>query len=129
MSERGPSHGFRCSGSDVAVVAVGGAATWAAWGEPPHFAALIPVVLGHFFLFCNVFRIGTRLELGWTTAFVVNFTAWLVCDAFTWAAVLATQAPITVAVLGYALVQPGYHGVLSRSPALRTQDDDAAACS
>ena len=49
--------GFRFSRADAAMIAVGAAATWLLWGVLGDLALLPAVVLVHFFLFCNVFRV------------------------------------------------------------------------
>ena len=64
--------GFRFSIADALII-VGGIvlsvclrfADFAFWW-------LVPVVLGHFFLFCNVFLVWRRWEYVWAVIFVIN---------------------------------------------------------
>ena len=74
-------------------------------------ALLFPIVLGHFFLFCNVFRVRRKYELIWAFLFIVNAGAWWLCDSFGWWPVLATQAPITLFFIAKEVVSPEYHGI------------------
>jgi hypothetical protein len=63
--------GFRFSWTDAFVLVVGAVLiTWLAQlsGE---LAVMAAFVIGHFFLFCNVFRIGRKPELVWAGTFIV----------------------------------------------------------
>lgn len=115
-----PTHGFRFSLTDALAIIVCIAAT--AWGlrELGEVAWLFPFVLGHFFLFCNIFRVPRKPELVWASAFLVLATGCLVADASIlhafWLAL-----PITAAVLIYSIRLPTYHGIGSK----KRMDDDA----
>ena len=61
-----------------------GFATWALWPAIGQLALLFPVVVGHFFLFCNIFGIRRKLELAWSVIFIINASLWLVLGHFTW---------------------------------------------
>jgi len=111
---RPPSHGFRFSAADAAVLVAGAALTWALWGPVGELALLVPVTLLHFFLFCNVFRVRRGAELLWAGLFGANFAAWMLSGRFSWGAVLAVQIPVTVAILVVEVRHPRYHGVGSR---------------
>ncbi len=89
--------GFRFSAADAAVIVVAAAATVVLWGPIGELALLFPVVVVHFFLFCNVFRIRRSYELVWADVFVANLIAWQAAGAFGWASVLAVQGPVTAA--------------------------------
>jgi hypothetical protein len=103
--------GFRFSVADgVAIVAAVGAAA-ALWDAVGAVALLPPVVLGHFFLFCNVFRVRRGYELAWAAVFVVNVAGWCLTGGFTWAGVLLVQTPVTVACVVAEVCGSGYHGV------------------
>lgn len=124
---RVPSHGFRFSWTDALVLAVGAALTWALWQPVGQFALLVPVTLVHFFLFCNVFRVGNRRELLWTGVFVANFTSWVYFAAFSWWGVLVVQAPVTLGIVVAAVRDSRYHGVFSRRRPEEAKADTAAA--
>ena len=51
-----PPAGLRCSLFDVLAVAGCALATWGTLPLLGEMALAFPIVLGHFFLFCNVFR-------------------------------------------------------------------------
>ena len=71
--------------------------------------------VGHFFLFCNVFRVRRRYELMWTALCLVNFTAWfLLVEPFTWLGVMGVQTPATLLAIGVEMRSPEYHGIFSR---------------
>ncbi len=55
--------GFRLSIVDAVVLVAAGPATWLAWPHLGSLAGVIPLVVLHFFLFCNVFRIHRTKEL------------------------------------------------------------------
>lgn len=121
------TRGFRFSPMDAAVLVAGAALTWALWRPMGQFALLVPVTLGHFFLFCNVFRVGNGRELLWTAAFVANFTAWAIMGEFSWLGVLAVQAPVTLGIVLAAVRSPRYRGVFSRpNPATTTPVEEVA---
>ncbi len=103
--------GFRFSPRDAAVVVVCTLATAWLWGRVGSLSLLLFVVLGHFFLFCNVFRVRMRYELIWASSFVLNASAWQLMDALGWQTVLGSQIPITVLVIGAELRSPSYHGI------------------
>lgn len=103
--------GFRMSVTDGVILATGGLAGWFLSGLMGTVAALFPVVVAHFFLFCNVFRVRRLYELWWAAVFVVNFAAWSMAGAFSWRNVMLTQTPLTLLLIGAEIVSPRYHGV------------------
>jgi hypothetical protein len=96
---------------DLATLALGGVCTW--WLLPilGNVAFLIPIALGHFFLFCNVVRVHRNYELLWSGAFVVNVAAWAIVDDFSWLKVLAVQTPLTCALVIRECRNSRYHGI------------------
>lgn len=78
------------------------------------FVWIIAAAAGHFFLFCNVFRVRRSYELIWTAVFLANVTAWTWAGRFSWTAVLAVQFPVTVAVVALEIRSPRYHGIFHR---------------
>lgn len=81
------------------------------WSVLGTFALLFPIVLAHFFLFCNVFRVRRNLELIWAGVFVVNFAAWAITGSFSWWPVLLVQTPVTIACIVIEMRSPNYHGI------------------
>jgi hypothetical protein len=106
-----PPAGFRISLTDVIVIVMCAIATWGMWPVLGETAALLPIVLGHFFLFCNVFRVPRLPELLWSGAFVANVGGWLALGQFSWLLVLGVQSPVTLIVILAAVFQRDYHGV------------------
>jgi hypothetical protein len=113
--------GFRLSYFDVAVLVIG-----SAMGAGLAFVAasacfVVLFVVGHFFLFCNVFRVSRRLELAWGAIFTVLAGATLAADFPGWLITVAISLAITVIVVVLEMRQPSYHGIFWRSvnPQLR----------
>ena len=85
--------------------------------------------IGHFFLFCNLFRISRRLELIWTAIFLLlaggstigGFPSLLVTAAF--------SICVTIIVVAIELKKPSYHGVFWQqiNPGLRAWWDSQLA--
>jgi hypothetical protein len=99
------------------VLAVGVAATWLLQPYGKTIAWLPAVVVGHFFLFCNVFRVRSRFELPWAAVFLANFAFHAVRagDGFSWQTVLLVQTPFTVAAIAGQIASRDYHGIFCRT--------------
>jgi hypothetical protein len=63
------------------------------------------MVVGHFFLFCNVFKVPRKLELLWAGIFLINTGLWLAAGNFDWRPVLLTQTPFTLAAIWFTLAR------------------------
>jgi hypothetical protein len=106
--------GFRFSTSDAAVIAFASiCAITLNLVEGPLWWILI-VVAGHFFLFCNVFRIRRSYELIWAALFMINVSAWFVFGDFAWWKILGCQLPLTAAFIFAEMRTPRYHGIFAR---------------
>jgi hypothetical protein len=103
--------GFRFSTSDALVILAALAATALLLKSLGSLALLPVVVLGHFFLFCNLFRVRRTYELVWGVLFVINLSAWWVTGNFGWGRVLLVQTPVTLICLLLEIFSPRYHGV------------------
>jgi hypothetical protein len=99
---------------DAAALAIGAAATALLWPVAPKLAPVVPFALGHFFLFCNVFRIRREPELVWAAAFLANYGARAALGEVSWAGVCATQLPLTAFLLWRETRRPWYHGIFAR---------------
>ena len=106
-----PPAGFRFSWTDGVAIALCALATWGTWPLLGKMSLLLPIVLGHFFLFCYVFRIPRKPELWWSAVFVVNVGVWLSLNGFTWSNVLLTQTPVTLLFVTVAVFGEDYHGI------------------
>ena len=89
------------------------------------FSWLIPVVVGHFFLFCNVVRLRRAYELLWAGALLLNAggTCYLL-DAWHWWTILGIQTPATILLLVCEIKSPRYHGIFSRPTLGRSAEGD-----
>lgn len=103
--------GFRFWWTDAVTLGIAAALTWALRPVIAEWSLLIPLVVGHFFLFCNVFRVGTRRELAWTAVFLVNAFVWLIHLGSGPTTLALAQAPVTLVVIGLAVRDPDYHGL------------------
>ncbi|HEX3132656.1 MAG TPA: hypothetical protein VHX44_03625 [Planctomycetota bacterium] len=114
MPEYQRTWGFRLSAVDMVVLALTGPATWWAWPQVGELAGVIPSVVGHFFLFCNVFRIIRWKELLWTGMFLVNVTWWTIFADCSWLGILVIQTPLTLMLIISELFTRRYHGIWAR---------------
>jgi hypothetical protein len=110
MSEQRTA-GFRFSVIDGIAIALCGLGMWGGWDLLQGFVWILPFALGHFFLFCNIFRVRRNYELAWVAVFFANFAAWYLSGQFTWLGVLGVQAPITLLTIGGEMRSPRYHGI------------------
>ena len=106
--------GFQFSLNDAAAIGafVGAVGVLCRLGNPLWW--MLTIATGHFFLFCNVFRIIRRRELTWAGLFILNIGVWTWFDHRTWPCVLLCQLPLTVGFVVADTRAPGYHGVFAR---------------
>ncbi|MBU1431853.1 hypothetical protein KKF91_15030 [Myxococcota bacterium] len=81
-----------------------------AWPLIGGLAGLPLLVVGHFFLFCNVFRVGTRRELVWAVALALAAVGWSAVGRLTLLAVTLSILPVSVGVILDARRASDYHG-------------------
>lgn len=106
--------GFRLSVIDLLAIAIctmGMLMSMPILGE---IAWLFPITLGHFFLFCNVFRIRREFELFWAGVFVANVACWALAGRFDWLTVLTVQTPLTATLIITECFSPSYHGIFCK---------------
>lgn len=113
MSRPPRTWGMRFSPADAAAIAVGAGATAFLWPRSRELALLVPFTLGHFFLFCNVFRVARKPELLWAAAFLANYALWSLAGSFSWAGVCAVQFPLTAFLLWRETRLARYHGIFA----------------
>ena len=82
--QRTRTWGFRFSPMDAVALALFGLAIAALYSRGSSLSWILAIVAGHFFLFCNVFRVARKRELMWAVAFVLNVACWLVLDRLNW---------------------------------------------
>ena len=109
--DRSALYGFRFFVTDALVLALGVVGTGVLLRQDLPVWWLVPCVVGHFFLFCNVFRVRRSYELTWAVVFVINTGWWLNQGAFGWNPSLLCQLPVTLIVLIAEVRSPRYHGI------------------
>ena len=102
--------GFRCSAGDLVVLVAGVVVTIASRDWFPPLAILTPFVLAHFFLFCNVFRVGQAAELVWGGLFLTTVAASRLSDEVRWEFVLLPMCGVTIVLILRTLRRSDYHG-------------------
>jgi hypothetical protein len=105
--------GFRFSLTDAGALLAFGAGAVALHRLESGLWWVVAIAAGHFFLFCNVFRVLRRRELLWAALFVLNvgFSIWL--GRLDWFSVLACQLPVTAGVIAWELKAARYHGIFA----------------
>ncbi len=107
-------HGFQMSALDGVVLLLGTILTIWLRNEAFPLWWIVPMALGHFFLFCNVFLVWRRLELVWAAVLVVLISGHLAFGHTDWLSPLMMQMPVTLIVLWLQLRSPWYHGIFAR---------------
>jgi hypothetical protein len=106
--------GFRLSVADLGfVVLLAVVSLLLRWLFPGTSHWGLPLYLGgSFFLFCNVFRIGNRLEICWYVPFTVLAAYGVGTDGMDrfWWQVLFVLEPIKWALVGYRVMRGPYWG-------------------
>jgi hypothetical protein len=72
---------------------------------------IIAVVIGHFFLFCNGFRISRRPELIWAGIFIVLSVTTILPWFPVWTVTIAISICATITVVICEMKNPSSHGV------------------
>jgi hypothetical protein len=104
--------GFRISFSDVAVLIIGIFVSFLIGRRYWPLSMIVLVVLGHFFLFCNVFRLSRSLELAWAGAFLLFLGLKIDSDFMSWEMTMALIICVTHIVVICEMKKPSYHGIL-----------------
>jgi hypothetical protein len=115
---RGQPPGFRIDSVDIGFIALLAALTATLWVLMPYYGLQwLPLYLGTtFFLFCNVFRIGNRLEPLWYVPFtlVSIYCLYTLQISLLWQIVTWFLEPLKWALIVYRIVRGPYVGVFSR---------------
>ncbi|MFY9314316.1 MAG: hypothetical protein WAO95_02005 [Burkholderiales bacterium] len=72
---------------------------------------IVGFAVGHFFLFCNVFRVGKPLELTWSAIFVALSGSTIVTGRPGWLVTVAVTLAATPVVIVAQVRSPSYHGI------------------
>ena len=78
--------------------------------------------VGHFFLFCNVFRIERKPELYWAAVFISLTTATVATGFPGWTGTLGVSLAVSAGLIALEMRKPSYHGIGWKhiNPNLRT---------
>lgn len=121
--------GFRFNLIDLLLIAALAAASaaWYALFPADHLWLLPLYVGGSFFLFCNVFRIGNRMEPPWYLTFVA-MTVWgLKQPEFPWLALLVMCETLKWALIAWRIRRGPYVGAFYRQLSRFTAGSAAAS--
>jgi uncharacterized membrane protein (UPF0136 family) len=111
--QRKRTWGFRFSAIDAIALIVFGVAIAVLQRFDSSLSWIVAIVAGHFFLFCNIFRLVRQRELIWAVLFVVNVGSWLFLGQLDWFKVLACQLPVSAGVIAWELKAARYHGLFA----------------
>jgi len=114
MKDRSRTWGFQISLRDCLAIIVFASIAGMLWRWESPLWWIVVVAAGHFFLFCNVFRIIRRRELIWAGCFMFNVGAWAWLGDLEWSRVLLCQLPITALLIFADVRSPGYHGIFAK---------------
>ena len=103
--------GFRVSFIDGLVLAFGVAGSIVLWSTLWWAGLCIGFVVGHFFLFCNVFRISRKRELVWASVFLLLACSTILCGFPGWLPTFSLSVLLTVILIRREMTQPSYHGI------------------
>jgi hypothetical protein len=105
--------GFRFSVIDAVALVAFGAVAAGLHRLSSSLWWLVAIAAGHFFLFCNVFRVTRRRELIWAALFVLNVGLWLLWGRLDWFNALACQLPVSIGVVAWEIKATRYHGIFA----------------
>jgi hypothetical protein len=105
------SPGVRFSAFDALLLAAGAFGAWFVGSQTWWLGFVIAFVVGHFFLFCDVFRISRGLELIWAAVFLTLTGLTLASGQPTWTTTAVLSLASTAILIGIELRKPSYHGI------------------
>jgi hypothetical protein len=111
MQSREFQPGCRLSTIDVVVLLAAIIAAALAYGYQPWLSMTIVFVFGHFYLFCNVFRLSRLPELIWAALFLGLAISTMLADWPGWPTTFAVSAVATIFLIANEMRQPSYHGL------------------
>ncbi len=111
MPPRPFNPGFRLDAIDTLVLVAGAAGAIFLAQVEWWMGLIVGFAVGHFFLFCNVFRVAKPLELTWSAIFVVLAGSTIATGQPGWVVTIATTLVATLAVIAMQVRKPSYHGI------------------
>ena len=104
--------GFRLSIFDAIILFIGGTGAIYLAGVEVTASFIIIFVIGHFFLFCNVFRISRPPELIWAVTFVSLSIITVTIGYPGWIPIVLISLVLSIAFIIREIKLPSYHGIL-----------------
>ena len=111
MPQREFNPGFRFSAFDAFFLVAGSLGAWFAWSRTWWLGLIVAFVVGHFFLFCNVFRISRSLEFIWAVVFLILTGFTVTTGHPTWTITTVLSLALAAVLVFLELRKPSYHGV------------------
>ena len=103
--------GFRISVFDILILVVGGVVAIYLATVEATASFFVVFVVGHFFLFCNVFRISRPLELIWA-AFFLSLSIMTITVGYPgWMLTVVTSLILSIGFIIWETKLPSYHGI------------------
>ena len=103
--------GFRIDVIDTLVLIAGAAGTVLLAQVEWWMGLIVGFAVGHFFLFCNVFRVAKPLELTWSAVFVALAASTIVTEQPGWTVTVGVTLATTLIVIVMQVRKPSYHGI------------------
>jgi hypothetical protein len=104
--------GFRLSLTDIIILIIGGAVSAYFAVVEVTVSLIVVFVLGHFFLFCNVFRISRPPELIWAAFFICLSILTSTIGYPSWIGTFSLSIILTIVLIFRETRLPSYHGIL-----------------
>lgn len=103
--------GFRLSLFDVLVLIAGMIGAFVVGSQVWWAGLVIAFVVGHFFLFCNVFRIARKPELIWASVFILLTSSTALTQKPAWTVTFTLSFLVAVVLIYLETKKPHYHGI------------------
>ena len=107
--------GFRLSRLDIVIILVGIVGAVLARLVTPYAGFVIVFVAGHFFLFCNVFRVSRLPEVAWAIILIGLSTATILVGQPGWLVTALCSLIVTIGIIFREIRKPSYHDVFWRT--------------
>ncbi len=105
------SPGLRISIIDVCVLIAGVIGAVVVGFQVFWAGAVIGFVVGHFFLFCNVFRISRKPELIWAAVFILLSGSTMLNEWPAWIVTFSMSFVVALVLIFLETKKPSYHGI------------------
>jgi len=104
--------GFRISKVDITIIILGIVGALIASRFVLYLGLIVIYVVGHFLLYCNVFRVSRPPELIWAFLFVMLSGLTILLGKPGWTVTVVCSILSTIVILLIEIRRPSYHGIL-----------------